>query len=169
VTDYDPKMHTPYTTLIIDRIELANGEVVFQNEDAEKYLQTAKKELPKYVEKLKTEGRYVEQVDPVTEKLSHMIGQPIIIDNHRKGVLTNCMMVANTGAVCIDLLEGPGRTNDYVEKDTRITTTDLQGNIEFIEVNGKTQEECKLIDKIFKDRQARILEASNDNVPSGPQ
>lgn len=167
-TDYDKTKQSPESTLIIDRIELPNGEVVFQNEDSEKYYETAKKDCVKYTDNLKKEGRLVIQADPVTEKLSQMVGQPVIIDG-RKGILLNCLMVSNSGCVCVDLLDGPGRSNTFVKKDTRLTTTDLQGNIEFVEVNGKSKEECKEIDKIFAERQNRILEASNSNIPTGPQ
>ena len=167
-TDYDKTRQSPESTLIIERVELSNGEVVFQNEDAEKYYETAKKDCVKYTENLKKDGRLLVQTDPVTEKLSQMIGQPVIIDG-RKGVVSNCLMVSNNGSVCVDLLDGPGRSNTFVKKDSRLTTTDLQGNIEFIEVNGKSKEECKEIDKIFAERQNRILEASNSNIPSGPQ
>lgn len=168
VTDYNTSRCSPHTTLIIDRIELANGEVVFQNSDTAKYLEIAKKDNVKYMAELKAKGRDIVEFDPVTKAISQMVGQPVIIDG-KKGVVTSCKMISNGGSVCVDLLDGPGQTCSFIGKDTRLKTTDLQGNIEFIEVNGKTREECKQIDKIFEDRQERILEASNTNIPTGPQ
>ena len=58
-------------------------------------------------------------------------------------------------------LDGPGVSNSFVNQDTRITTTDLDGKIYIVEVNGKNQEEFDSIQKIFSERANRIAEIEN--------
>ena len=168
-TEFDAKIHTPARTLIIEKIELPNGEVIFQNEDAEKYFQTAIAEGEKYDAKIKKEGRNIREVDPVTKKLPEIIGKPIIVDGVRCGVLTNFLTIANDGSVIVEFLVGPGVSNSFIRKDTRVCTTDLSGNIKFVEVNGKSKEECEFLDRIYENRQERILETSQNKGPAGPQ
>ena len=103
-----------------------------------------------------------------------MVGKPLIVDGERKGVLVNFLRASNTGSTIVIFLDGPGRSNTFINQETRISTMDLQGKKYLIEVNGKTQEECEKINQIFETRKKNILEAekakySSENAPIGPQ
>jgi len=166
--DYSPKEYPAGNALIIDKITLPSGEVILQNPDSEKYYEQALQQKQKFDERINKNGMNITEYDPVTAKVSNMIGQPVIIDGRREGVLLNVSGVTIYGDAILNFIrDGGAKTCAFVKKDSRATTVDLDGNIKFIEVNGKTEEECKRIDKIYQDRLDRQAEFAN--LPSGPQ
>ena len=101
LTDYTSE-NSVGNSLIIDKIMLENGQVLFENPDSEKYYKTAKLNSEKYNKQNEAEGRNLTKLDPVTAKLPEMIGKPIIVDGIRRGVLINASRVANNGSVIME-------------------------------------------------------------------
>ena len=73
------------TTLIIKTIKLENGEVLFENEDADKYLDKIIIKYKQYEKELEDMGCFVGGNSPVSKELLNYLGKPITIvefENH---------------------------------------------------------------------------------------
>ena len=144
-----------YNDLIVARISLENGEVLFENKDVEKYMTTAKSNMAKYEKKSKEEGRWIDEHDAVSEKLMTMVGRPFRL-NGKNGVLTvPPRQAANSGEASI-LFKTVGNTNTFIDSDSCLESVNLDTEeFEFEVSNGLTRPDGQKvsqdeIDKAFE-------------------
>lgn len=141
--------------LIVARISLENGEVLFENKDIEKYMATAKTNMAKYEKKCKEEGRWIDEHDAVSEKLMTMVGRPFRL-NGKNGVLTvPPRKAANSGDAIVNY-KTVGNTNTFIDSDSCLESVNLDTEeFEFEVSNGLTRPEGQRIpqseiDKAFE-------------------
>lgn len=163
--DYDGSW--PGHSLIVDEILLPNGEVIFKNPDAEQYKEQALKNKQAEDEKNKKDGRDLDELDPVTEKLSEMIGKPIVLDNGSSGVFVSCAAASNDGSPILHIVQGPLAGSAFVGPTSKLYTESLDGELNLVEDNAKTREDFVKVSEIFKARKSKIEQAKN-NEAAGP-
>lgn len=121
---------------IIARITLENGEVLFENEDIEKYVAEAQDNMTKYEEKAKAEGRWIDEYDPVSAKLMTMVGKPFRIGDSQ-GVLTVPPRKASNFGSAIVGYKTVGMTCVFVDADSCLESLNVDsGEFEFEVTNG---------------------------------
>ena len=143
--------------LIVARISLENGEVLFENKDIEKYMAKAQNNMAKYVKEGKEDGRWIDEHDPVSEKLMTMVGKPFRL-NGQNGVLTvPPRLVSNSGEASIQL-KRIGNTNAFIDAESCLESVNLDTEkFEFEVSNGLTRPEGQKlsqseIDKAFESK-----------------
>lgn len=99
-------------SFIIKRISLESGEVLFENGDADKYLQQAQENMKAYEQNARAEGRWIEERDDVSSELMSLLAQPIRLD----------------GEDCV-LAELPRKSTNYGQSIIQVRRTTLAGSL----------------------------------------
>ena len=162
--DYEPDGFTGIH-LIVDKICLDNGEVVYQNPESDKYLKIAQKANEEEQEKLRKAGRDLTELDPVTAKLRDSIGKPVILDGRSCGVLSSVGGSNDFGGAMFTVRDATLVGGISVDSDSVFETCDVNGVKSIVAINGFSYEEDEEIARIVKDRMNRIAKA-NDTVKS---
>ena len=144
------------TQLIVEKICLASGEVIFENPDAKEYFATAQEIGKKKEEEHKAEGRDLGELDPITAKLDEVIGKPILINGEKAGVLASYSGFNNAGKTMIQVRDATLCGGLSIPMFGTLDTVDLEGKIIPVEANGKTLEEEAAIKRVMKARQEKV-------------
>ena len=127
--------------LIIARISLENGEVLFENADFENYMAQAQKNMEKYEAKARAEGRWIEERDPVSEKLMGLVGRPFRIGEHQGVVVIPPRTATNRGDACVDY-RTVGRTCAFINENACLEILNMDTDqFEFVVSNGLVRPE----------------------------
>lgn len=121
---------------IVARIILENGEVLFENEDIEKYIAETQENMREYEEKARAAGRWIDERDPVSEKLMTMVGKPFRIGNDQ-GVLVVPPRTATNLGNAIARYRTVGNTSVFVDEYSCLESLNVDtGEFEFEVSNG---------------------------------
>jgi len=146
-------------SLVIKKITLENGEVLFENADADKYLQVAKANMEKYKKQAEAEGRWIEEHDGVSSELMSLLGKPIVLDG-QEGVLAELPRKANNfGGAMITVRSTSLAGGLHVNPGSTLETVNLEtGEREYV-VSKKEYEPREVI-AIHERRSEKIKKAS---------
>lgn len=143
--------------LIVARISLESGEVLFENADAGNYMAQAQKNMEKHEAEARAEGRWIEERDPVSEKLMELVGRPFRIGNHQGVVVNPPRTATNSGAAIVDY-RTVGRTCVFVDEKACLEVLDLDTDqFEFVVSNGLVRPDGQPVSDIDEAFQTKMM------------
>lgn len=153
-------------SLIIKKVTLENGEVLFENADADKYLQAANANMEKYKTEAEAEGRWIEEHDAVSSELMSLLGKPVVLDGE-EGVLAELPRKANNlGGAMITIRRTSLAGGLHVEPSSTLETINLEtGEREYVVSNKEY--DLKEVFALYDSRREKI-ESSSAKTQSQP-
>ena len=143
--------------LIVARIMLETGEVLFENADAADYMAQAQNNLAKYEAEARAEGRWIEERDPVSESLMGLVGRPFRIGD-RQGVLSVPPRRATNSGHAIAEYKTVGNTCVFVDENSCLEILDMDTDqFQFVVSNGLVRPEGQPIADIEEAFQAKMI------------
>lgn len=142
--------------LVVARISLENGEVLFENADLEKYMAKAQRNMTKCEERAKAEGRWIDERDPVSERLMAMVGKPFRIGDNAGVVVVPPRVATNSGAAIVEY-RTIGHTCVFVDENSCLESLNLDTEeFEFEVANGLARPAGHLVEDIEEAFQSKM-------------
>ena len=149
--------------LIIKTISLENGDVLFENADAEKYLAAAKENMVNYKQQAQEDGRWIDELDSVSNGLMSLLGRPIRLDGEECILAELPRRASNAGTSMIQVRRASLVGGVHVRPNSFLEAVDLDtGDVEYVTSNKERDQKN---DDIFKQRVEKIEKVKLENQP----